>query len=177
MPTEDPLAQLRDLHLPTEPGWWPPAIGWWLLLVAVIIFLVFAVRWIYHHWQVNRWRKIARIELKNIRALPISEPQKIITQCSILLRRIVLALDSRESVAALSGNEWLQHLDALSKSAVFTEKMGRLLLESQYQSPAMLRKNVSQTEVTELCDVVERVIKRAGKRKAGKQQARSNNNA
>ncbi len=177
MPTEDPLAQLRDLHLPAEPGWWPPAIGWWLLLIAAIVLLIFTVRWAHHHWQVNRWRKIARIELKNIRTLPISEPQKIITQCSILLRRVVLALDSRESVAALSGNEWLQHLDTLSKSTLFTEKMGRLLLESQYQSPAMLRKNVSQTAVTELCDAVERVIKRAGKRKVGKQQTRSNSNA
>ena len=33
--------QLRGLHLPTEPGWWPPAPGWWIL--AVLVFVLIAI--------------------------------------------------------------------------------------------------------------------------------------
>ena len=33
----DPLQQLKPLHLPPDPSWWPPAIGWWVLLIVLVI--------------------------------------------------------------------------------------------------------------------------------------------
>jgi len=36
----DQLQQLRDIHLPEAPGWWPPAPGWWLLAAAGLAALV-----------------------------------------------------------------------------------------------------------------------------------------
>ncbi|HET9483332.1 MAG TPA: DUF4381 domain-containing protein, partial [Xanthomonadales bacterium] len=47
VPATEP--QLRDIHLPAEPSWWPPAPGWWLLAILVIAALVFLVRF--------AWRK------------------------------------------------------------------------------------------------------------------------
>ena len=38
---ENPLQQLRDVHLPLEPGWWPPAPGWWLLICICIVAVFF----------------------------------------------------------------------------------------------------------------------------------------
>ena len=34
----DPLAQLRDIHLPEPILWWPLAPGWWVLIVLYFIF-------------------------------------------------------------------------------------------------------------------------------------------
>lgn len=38
---DEVLSQLRDVHLPQAPSWWPPAIGYYFLfiLVAIVIFL------------------------------------------------------------------------------------------------------------------------------------------
>ena len=40
----DPLAALRDIHLPAEPGWFPPAPGWWLAVLDVLALAALAVR-------------------------------------------------------------------------------------------------------------------------------------
>ena len=45
----DPL-QLRDIHLPADPGWWPPAPGWWLLAAVLVALLAWAV--------VFGWRRV-----------------------------------------------------------------------------------------------------------------------
>jgi len=40
---EQLIADLRGLHLPQDPAWWPPAPGWWiaLALVCLAAFLLF----------------------------------------------------------------------------------------------------------------------------------------
>ncbi|MEC8346800.1 MAG: DUF4381 domain-containing protein, partial [Pseudomonadota bacterium] len=59
----DPLDALKDIYLPVEPHWWPPAPGWWIAAVLVLIGL-----W----WLGRRWwgyRKATR---------PIREAKRII---------------------------------------------------------------------------------------------------
>ena len=43
---QTPAGQGPDLHdivLPVEPGLWPLAIGWWLLLAIGVITILFAI--------------------------------------------------------------------------------------------------------------------------------------
>ncbi len=47
----DPLAQLRDIHLPDPISWWPPAPGWWVLAVVVLALLFFMTRKVRHTVQ------------------------------------------------------------------------------------------------------------------------------
>jgi hypothetical protein len=35
--------QLRDIHLPAEPAWWPPAPGWWALAVIALLIMGVAI--------------------------------------------------------------------------------------------------------------------------------------
>ncbi|MEX2365260.1 MAG: DUF4381 family protein [Pseudohongiellaceae bacterium] len=36
MEAQDPLSELADIHLPAAVSFWPPAIGWWILLALLL---------------------------------------------------------------------------------------------------------------------------------------------
>ena len=39
-----PALELRDIHLPMEPGYWPLAPGWWVLIVLALILSYFIIK-------------------------------------------------------------------------------------------------------------------------------------
>ena len=43
---------LRDIHLPADPAWWPPAPGWWLLLGPALLAIAAAAILL----RPRRWR-------------------------------------------------------------------------------------------------------------------------
>ena len=56
------LSGLKDIHIPIEPSWWPPALGWWFALIGGIILLGSGV-WCFFYW-LTRPRQYALRELK-----------------------------------------------------------------------------------------------------------------
>jgi len=53
MPALAPPAQgpsLRDIHLPAEPSWWPPAPGWWVVAGVLLAAVLVGLWW----WQQRR---------------------------------------------------------------------------------------------------------------------------
>ena len=124
----DPLSNLRDVILPADPGFWPPAFGWWLLLVAIIVVLIGAVvlaRALY-------LRIRARTPVDEFDALVKLQPHQAITQLSILMRRVAIANYSRPAVAGLCGEAWLKFLDQSGNTDQFTNGVGRVLTSGPY---------------------------------------------
>ncbi|MEH6355085.1 MAG: DUF4381 domain-containing protein [Marinobacter sp.] len=107
------LQQLRDIHLPAGAGWWPPAPGWWWLAAAGLLCLVLAVRG-WQRWQRRnrRWQAVQR-ELAALRTQSQTQLQKSpawFSQLNALLKRAARDSYPLQSVAALSGDDWVAFL-------------------------------------------------------------------
>ncbi len=134
MNTPAPL-ELRDIHLPDPISWWPPAPGWWLLLLLPI--LIYIGWWSVHRWsRRHRLKKNALIELDQLKQAYTNDPnvQRCASELSALLRRIALVRYPRHQVAALTGEAWLEFLDQnTDASSPFTQGAGRLLITAPFQ--------------------------------------------
>lgn len=106
------LEQLRDIHLPPEPHWFPPAPGWWILMVLVLALITCGILQFLRHRKYSAPKRALKQELSFIRSqwLVSSDSQKTITACSALLRRYAIARYGKYA-AGLIGNEYLQLLD------------------------------------------------------------------
>jgi hypothetical protein len=109
---QDPLTQLRDIHLPDPISIWPPAIGWWLLM-AIIIVLAIAIRWaIKRHLVYKKRQLMINHELANVLAdyKRKGNFQVYIQALSELLKRAAISLRNDSHVAAYSGEQWQQYI-------------------------------------------------------------------
>ncbi|KRE89834.1 hypothetical protein ASG87_02480 [Frateuria sp. Soil773] len=52
--------ELRDIHLPHDPSWWPPAPGWWVLAFLLLASAVGMIWW---------WRRRRRVRRAHARVL------------------------------------------------------------------------------------------------------------
>lgn len=133
---QDPLAQLQDIHVPSEIGLWPPAWGWWacaFVLLAISAALVFFIK---RNKSRNAYRNLAINELKRIETkFTQEENSEYLQALSILLRRTALSGFGSYFNASLKGNDWLEWLDKQSPKTnqQFSQGIGRVLLTGPYQ--------------------------------------------
>lgn len=118
---------LRDIHLPVEPSWWPPAPGWWLLagLVLVALGALAFVAW----RRIRRRRALLRLFDRRVESA--ATPSAQVAAISELLRRAARERDP--AAAALQGEEWLAFLDQGAAAPAFDGPLGKLLLEGGYR--------------------------------------------
>lgn len=132
------LAELREVSTPDAPGWWPPAPGWWGLAIILIILLMYIVSWLRRRLKskrLNNWKKSARAEHQRLSDLTMTKsatPVQIISQASILMRRVSLTQLPRTQIASATDDQWLSTLDRLGKTREYSEGVGQLLTRHPY---------------------------------------------
>ncbi|MES2662545.1 MAG: DUF4381 domain-containing protein [Pseudomonadota bacterium] len=124
------LEKLRDIHLPSDPSWWPLGVGWWIILSIFFILGIFVILW-WIRRERRFWYFQARILLKKIDKQP-AEHQIIHSQW--LLRRVARTLYPTIDIAPLTGKAWLAFLDKTGKTNAFTEGPGQALAFGPYQA-------------------------------------------
>jgi len=130
----NPSAQtlnLRDIHLPGEPGFWPPAPGWWLLAFVLLAVLVWLGRTGWRRYRIHRQRQRILALLDNLEKDNTVTPD-FLAQLSILLRRLALMRFPRQQIASLTGCDWLRFLDSSGGNGQFCEGPGRVLADGPY---------------------------------------------
>lgn len=153
------LEQLRDVHVPAEPGLWPLAPGWWVATGALLLVALLCVAGyrLWKHSVRQTWKKLALKEHARLAALPLAQPEQlteVVAGVSALLRRVALAVCSRETAASLTDEDWLQRLDQLRGSSEFTSGDGQLLQRQPYQRPG----TVDQQQVERLLLLAQKTI-------------------
>ena len=153
------LSQLHDIHLPARISWWPPAPGWWLLL-AIALLAVGVLYAVYRLRNRNHWRRFALMELIRLREQHASQQsthRAVVSELSILLRRVAVSRFPRAEVAALNGDAWLAFLDrSLGENAAFQSDTGRLLTSIPYR-PEMA---IDSSTMSALFALAERWLKK-----------------
>ena len=126
---------LRDIHLPDPVSWWPPAPGWWVLVLLCLIL----TGWLYHRYRRSQARRILRHSMEHEwrtlqdRFDQHRDPQLLVQDLSVFLRRVAMSVTERNAVAGQTGSEWLLQLDELAGTRLFDSATGRQLLTAPYQ--------------------------------------------
>jgi hypothetical protein len=133
---QDLLQQLRDIHLPADPSWWPPAPGWWLLALILITLLVWCVRRLLRAWRQRQPIKLARGYYADVyTAFTRGEIDggAYLHQTNELLKRLYIHGVGDDTARSANDADWLEYLDARSGSESFTSGPGRQLGNQRFR--------------------------------------------
>ena len=73
----NPLAGLKDIHLPPEPGLWPLAPGWWVVIILLAAGLALSLWWAIRCYRSRRYRREALAHLREMERGPVNLGQLI----------------------------------------------------------------------------------------------------
>jgi hypothetical protein len=138
---------IRDIHLPEQISWFPPAMGWWLLIIFVPIVSYFFIALIQRLLQKTAIKDAKKL-LKKLHINENLTPLEKVIELSSLLRRVAISSDSKTNVGGLTGRAWLDYLDQSLKDAPFKNGVGRCLADAPYQKE--LSPDVDLTALFEL---------------------------
>lgn len=92
----DPLAQLRDIHLPEPISWWPLAPGWWALIILCLALSIWLVSRAVQRWRANLYRRQALQKLTLLNnELSFTNGQKLVMTFEILKQAVNSAYPSQ----------------------------------------------------------------------------------
>ena len=142
MEAEDPLSQLADIHLPGPVSFWPPAPGWWLLAALLLAAGAWFAWRQFRLWQerqrLQRVLKELDVAMAAFRRVEPGEQRNaqglaLLYTVNSLLKRVALVRHPEAEVAALTGQDWLDFLDACGGAGEFRSGPGQVLAEGEYR--------------------------------------------
>lgn len=134
---------LRDVVLPAEPGGWPPAPGWWLVLGAALLglMLIGGILWIRR--RPDRAEPVdastsgsQEIDLIEARWRAGASDVQLLRELSACLRRVAIRAYGAERVAALHGTAWLACLDGPLGGTAFRTGIGTVFASEPFRRVA-----------------------------------------
>ena len=138
MPVDQSPLPLRDIHLPHSVSWWPPATGYWLVLILIffIILAIFLFRFWLHRKKIQKSinNELLLLE-KDYRAT--HDVNRLVQGLSVFLRRVCLFYFPQQGCESLTGQKWLQFLDAKTQGKnAFESGPGQVLASAPYSNKA-----------------------------------------
>jgi hypothetical protein len=138
-PTASALDQLPPLALPEPITLWPPAIGWWILLLITIAGFIALVALLRKRRRNRAPLRAASFAMQTLYAEYIDNQnaQDYLHNSSQLLRRFCQSQYNDSSLTTLSGEAWLAAMDAVIEQPLLNTPAGQQLL-AVYQPNAQV---------------------------------------
>jgi len=144
MDSEDLLNQLADIHLPEPVGFWPPAPGWWILAVVLLIAAGLAWRWyarerarreIVGHALAELDRCYQRYTAADGDSETADERRlRYVNEVNSVLRRVALVHFPGANVASLGGREWVDFIRENGDSSRLDDELAVALSYGRFQT-------------------------------------------
>jgi len=124
----DLLSQLRDIHAAPAVPWWPPAPGWWLLALLLLVLLAWLGRLLLAHYRVHQRRKqmLGWVDNLNVLIDPENEPQAYLSTLNRIIKLVALKAFPGQHCAAMAGTEWVGFLNGNIKGDQFVDSLAVL---------------------------------------------------
>ena len=115
----DLLSQLRDIHPAPQAPWWPPAPGWWLLALLLLITLGWLGRRATRRYRVYQRRKqmLGWVDHLNVTIDPERYPQAYLSTLNRIFKVVALRAFPGHKCAALAGQDWVDFLASQIKDS------------------------------------------------------------
>lgn len=113
MNPQDPLADLQPLRSPELIGWWPPAPGWWVLALVMLIAIAALAYWVVRRYRKGAYRRRALQQLHSLQ-IEFDQPddhREHLSHINALLKSVALVAYSRQDIAAQYGEAWRNFLN------------------------------------------------------------------
>lgn len=142
MDSEELLAQLADIHLPTAVSYWPPAPGWWILAILLIAALVYFGRKIGARIRLRKICEQALLELDKCyrhfdEASQVdtdSSKLRYLNEVNSVIRRVALYHFPDSKVASLGGSNWVEFIREKGDSSQLDASITQALSFGRFQT-------------------------------------------
>ncbi len=142
MDSEELLEQLADIHLPMAVSYWPPAPGWWLLTLLLLVAGFLLTRRYLRHITQQRICQHALAELDRCYrefagsqdADPDEYTLRYVNAFNSVIRRVALVHFPRSNVAGLGGSDWVDFIREKGDSSQLNEGLAAALSYGRFQA-------------------------------------------
>jgi hypothetical protein len=125
------LGDFVEVVSPEAISWLPQTMGWaWFGALLLVWLLRYSWRRL-RRWYQNRYRREAAVRLQQLATT--GNHETLLIELNKLLKLTALAAFSREQVARLSGEEWVDFLNRHCSAPPFSTEQGRLLAAGAYR--------------------------------------------
>lgn len=157
LPINPLMEQLHDIEGIDPSSYWPLALGWWLVMLIVLILTFLLAFFIWRRLAYKRsWKSDALKQLHTLeKELTETTARETATALSEFMRRIAITRFSRDECAGLIGERWLEWLTAHDPRRFDWQKKGKALVDIPY---APQDRSPTSGEVKEILQAIKRWV-------------------
>ncbi len=144
MDSAELLEQLADIHLPAPVTYWPPAPGWWLLVILLLGSVIWAALTII---QQIKQRKICAYALGELDKIQLAYNENhiateeaenaarllFVNQFNAVIRRVALWHYPNSGIASLGGVAWVDFIQEKGDSSLMTEEISDVINQGRFK--------------------------------------------